>query len=393
MRILFLIILLFYLIIGLPSASAQDEVSEDVGPQENVPISNTGNFGNIDYRPIFLEPPGEQVERLLAGVEPSMQTKWKFRKSLPEIRALFTSCQLRPDTISALTSPSRITVLDQQTVVHPSAEDIFSLSPENRRDLYPHLNWTTHILWRKGFREMAGSNSGISETMLNDLTSLSYRDERGRLRFMDVYLALSRAGSREERLNILKVLLRMQSYQATLSWANQSDSQIEEMIRYWDSGGKNSAGAHLLQSVINAGSLQQVSLSRILPPRCRELLNTYPEELVSRGLEWPDCFTTAFSFFDKEFSYRSFDGISSLAREHYQEASLPLQLGDVIVILDAERNWVHACNYIAGGMTFTKNGESETRPWILSHFAHVTDRYKDTDNDGLIFLRRRPQSR
>ena len=65
-----------------------------------------------------------------------------------------------------------------------------------------------------------------------------------------------------------------------------------------------------------------------------------------------------------------------------------MQFGDLILIKDAETgDWIHACNYIADDLIFTKNGKSMGRAWIISKLSDVVNSYFNTNKIKVSFHR------
>ena len=110
--------------------------------------------------------------------------------------------------------------------------------------------------------------------------------------------------------------------------------------------------------------------------------------------ETPDCFWTSFSFFSDEPTDRYFDFVGHILEERYERAERPLQMGDLVLVFDSDTGrWIHACNYVAGDLVFTKNGRSFGRPWVIQPMREVVEGYLVSERLSVSFFRLRPQFR
>ena len=92
-------------------------------------------------------------------------------------------------------------------------------------------------------------------------------------------------------------------------------------------------------------------------------------------LEWADE-----SFMDMSHVHSAILGDYRLVKDNFQ-------LGDVILFRKSDDEVVHACNFIADDIVFTKNGQSRGRPWVLMHMQDVIDMYSAGDPLNMVVLR------
>ena len=103
---------------------------------------------------------------------------------------------------------------------------------------------------------------------------------------------------------------------------------------------------------------------------------------------------TALSFFSDEPPPRFLDSVDLALDERYERATRPWKLGDVLVLSDPNTGEiVHACNYIAADIVFTKNGITATRPWVLARLSEVMTEYLMSERLSGSFYRLKAEYR
>ena len=76
--------------------------------------------------------------------------------------------------------------------------------------------------------------------------------------------------------------------------------------------------------------------------------------------------------------------------EQYEEVIGEPRFGDVVLITDEDKQVsMHACNYLADGLVFTKNGRSFSRPWVVDHLNEVQAGYLKAPNVSVRYFRQK----
>ena len=137
-----------------------------------------------------------------------------------------------------------------------------------------------------------------------------------------------------------------------------------------------------------------LDIVHLMPPVPRGLLNSFPRSEMSVGDEPPDCFSTSMSFFAGEPPSRHLDAIWHVFDERYEKARQPWQFGDLVLMRDPDTSeMLHACNYIAADIVFSKNGSDPMRPWVLARLRDVMQEYLIHERLSASFYRLKPEFR
>lgn len=361
-----------------------------------------GRWGEIACRELVLEPTSDTVT-----VYPEFETwkepvTWAFRQSPGGVRQLLRESGLLEGDVEALLATARNdSSSGGGTRVFPSDEVIRHLSPEMRALLYRHIGQDVegnlfrypYVLWNGGFSRMAGKTSGLSTNRISQIERMSFWGKGNDLLFSDVRWTLQQARSETERLGILKTFHREMSMLAWLDLSALEDQSREEILEYWTASRRNEKARGLIETALENPAIHTIELGRLLPAKNKGLLNTYPNTGESIGNFWPDCFSTAFTFFSNDVRSGNLVDFKKVAEERYERAELPPQLGDILVIKDSDSKWIHACNYIAGDIMFTKNGKSERRPWVFQQLDDILASYLNDDKITAFYLRLKPEYR
>lgn len=338
-----------------------------------------GPWGQLDYRPIRIDPPDEFV-----FVPPIDQppVHWVFHAMTKEQAVEFlksagiTAAQL--ETIGkAAWKPE-----PQGVSVEPGDDFILSLSPDARGKIYSRLvefeensRQLDPVWFEKGQVEERIKDSGLSQSSLDLLKSLLYPQGPSLLLFADFEPALRRLPDDQERHRFMKAVSRKKTLLAGLRITPNSD--LSQIIDYWGVGGRKKDVAPLLGAMRHEGDAK-VNLVCLLPSFARERLFTYPfpGSVDGTGVK-QDCFWTAMNFFSTTPDNRVNDMtyLRDLLKSDYYTINQPSQLGDVVFLATPQDAVIHAAAYVADDVVFTKNGESYTQPWILMRMDDMIDTY------------------
>ena len=256
--------------------------------------------------------------------------------------------------------------------ITPPEEVILGLTQAQRARLYPQLMPKNTIspffqpftLPNGGIDAVSHRPTGLPPDQIDRIRTLSFT-LGSTTRLSDINLLMGKAMNDDERLRILKTLSRASSLSTRLKL--HPGTNLQKLTSYWESGGKNKDIGPILESVIRTSGIDHIDLVHLLPPTPRKLLHTYPSPSgEGLGDDLPDCFWTSFAFFADTPPDRHLDFVGHIFNERYERAEKPLQFGDLVLFTkDGPTDWIHACNYIAGNLVFTKNGMSMGRPWSI----------------------------
>lgn len=374
------------------------EATTSQGVNSGVLIS-TGEWGKLHSSELILEPPDLHVRPNSEMLKWTEGTVWSFEQDLPSVIRILQHAGLDEYTISTLTSPPFLAQGIGRIEIRPPDSVILELSPQTRNMLYPHLGSTAKTnyfrfpirLMSGGYARMSQSPTGLSANMEDLISRLCYVKEGGAVHISDIRFLFSQAENEAERLRIIKTLSRETSLNSWLDLSRPLNK--ESLVSYWSANGKNPGAITILDAVLESPEIDRIELVHLLPPVAKKLLHTYAEPEQGVGTHLPDCHSTSFSFFSNSLPPRMLDSVGAVANERYVRATKPWQFGDVILIKDADGNWVHACNYIAGEIVFTKNGQSLGRPWVLQTFNEVFASYMENSRMQAFFFRLKPEYR
>lgn len=356
-----------------------------------------GPWGRLEYSGLILEPPDHFID--LSDDLKNWRQGIRWALDVPtreEAAEILSQAGISPEMTARLTSQEMMTQNGETGFfeIHPAEGDLLALTPEQRSKLYPRLApkvpenpyFVPFALPSGGIRDVTVLPAGVPEGTIDLIEQLSYR-KAGVMRFSDIVYLFQKTSSEEERRRILKTIGRETSLAVRLVLSDESD--LATLERFWGAGGRNREILPILLSVVTTAGVDRLDIAHLLPPTPRKLLNTYPSP-EGYGLpgESPDCFWTAASFFAEEPPERYLDFVSHVIKERYEIVTPPYQLGDLILISDpSTEEPIHACNFIAEDLVFTKNGRSSGRPWVLSNLKTVLERYLKVEEVNLSFYR------
>lgn len=396
----------------LPSISSAQNVSGDSSEEPfklsfGIHQGRLGPWGELEYFPMILEPSDFYI-----GLNPDLKnfetgTIWGFEAAgVDEVLRILSDAGFDTALARQLVGPDFLQ--DNETTglleIRPPEGVIYSMTDDQRRRLYPQLRPNSELypfsnpfsLHPDGLLVYPGEDCGVRSELISLVDKLSYRSHSLKNpirpnRFADIYLALQKANDAEERWRLIKTLCRDVTISARLKISSQSD--VQTLADFWSSGGRNKEILPILKSVAETSGVETLDIVHLLPPGPRKLLHTYPSPNGEGiGDDLPDCFWTSFSFFGDSPSARHLDFIGHVFEERYLPVPPPYQLGDLILIRDrVSGRYLHACNYLADDLVFTKNGQSLGRAWLISKLNTVLEAYRRSDSIEVIFARLKPE--
>jgi len=171
-----------------------------------------------------------------------------------------------------------------------------------------------------------------------------------------------------------------------------SHSDIDSIIKYWNSDGHVEALRPLMESMAKVPGGTAVNVSYLLPVFARVRLYTFATPAANHRPHYENCFWTAMNFFREQPDPRFFNlAYTRRALEtDYVQASDPLRYGDLIMLSDSSGRPIHLCVYLADDVVFTKNGGDCLQPWVLMKIPDMRAYYNAVEPAQMTVYRRRP---
>jgi len=360
-------------------ALVQDEPEEEPSPS----MVGAGPWGPLEIVPVRIRLPDSMIPDRPLPIKP-----WVFRTGPAETRRILAEAGVE----EALAAELMGTFENREGGrLNPSAEMIHALPPEVRARLYEVLRYipgndAQHSPNKFAADRMASRFSRLQPASRRLVEDLLYQRQSAPESYLlaDLPALTWLVEDREERVRVVQAVSEQGSLMLRLRIDASSDAKA--LAAYWGHGGRRRDLEILINSLMNVDGGFGLDAIYLLPPFARSLLLTYPshENAVRR-----DCFWTAVNFFLPAPDDR-LDGPALrqiLARE-YRRVEGPLELGDVLVLWNAEGEAEHAAVYVAGGIYFTKNGGRFAIPWMLMPLGDLLELYDDALPSGLVHFRR-----
>lgn len=355
--------------------------------------SKPGPWGHLQLVPIVLELPENvtTVERATARLD-----RWHFAGMVRIVaEALLVTCGFTESQMADMRSASW-SVDGLSCAVDVPDRVLLSLAPACRAALYAKLmvdpankgvidpSW-----YRVGKVDARLRGSGLSDASMTLLKSLLYPGDDDTLLFNEIRPALRAIADPAEQTRFLKAVTRHRAIVGRLQIDENTDTA--SLANYWGRGGREANLLPLLDSyrynaIAGVERPGKVNVAMLLPPFVQQRLYHYAEGASADDSPRDDCYWSTLNFFNDVPDDRMHDlgYIAGVLQRDYDRIDAPSQLGDVILIADGNGNAMHAVNYIADDLVFTKNGVNTFQPWILAPLRDVTTVYR-IKNDKLTF--------
>jgi hypothetical protein len=305
------------------------------------------------------------------AVVSSGPVEWHFPGTISaRLPALLSEIGLSDPLRKKLVSLAEPNLKIEGVTIRPTREIVLGLSPKDRSALYRVLCPFGENLYQRGaFRFCGGSleewigDSPLSPQTRKLIEPLVYRYGTF-LFFADMQSIEHSLPSPEERSLLIEALSHESTFLVRLELSEESD--LEELVDYWGRGGRARDVRPILESVLSAEGEQSIDIMHLLPPFARRRLYTYHVATGEKLRPYRDCHWTSLNFFSEQADDRfcELKEVVRTLKEDYYRVDGNLRLGDVVVFFD-QRTTIHTAVYIADDILFTKNGHSQTTPWML----------------------------
>lgn len=339
---------------------------------------NPGPWGSLQYSVISLEMSEVYAELFHCRELP----EWFFPGFGEEDMArLAREAGLPPTQMAGFLEKSRWTPEEGGILVRPDRDLVLSLSPEAREKIYAVLESSQRNDWHKSplvrRAELADywlSTKNFSPHVVSLIKRLSYR--RGdAIVFTDVELLLSSIADPTEKKDVLlRLFCRPTMF---LKLRLDSETDIDEVCAYWQHESNSAYLKALLRSAAQTEGGQSVDVVHLLPSLPRMLLYSSLPPGTSEAGDRRDCFWTSANFFNvaADDSLADTGKFIRTVNSDYRAVPLERRLGDLILFVGKDQRPVHACNYIADDIVFTKNGRGSGMPWMFADLRDVVALY------------------
>ncbi|MGA2621160.1 MAG: hypothetical protein ABSF26_26345 [Thermoguttaceae bacterium] len=266
--------------------------------------------------------------------------------------------------------------------VEPGDPLILSLEAATRAKIYQLLvessanrRFVDPIWFRPQQVDLRLKNSELAPASIKLLKSLLYPQGDTLLLFADFEPALRQLPDDKERHRLVQALSRKRTLLARLRV--NADTNVEAVANYWGVGGHRKDLLPLLRALQRVEQGTAINIVGILPDFPRDHLYSHPYTSTDPKGPKQDCFWSAMNFFKDppDDRFNDMDYLNQALKSQYYSILKPSQLGDLVFITTRDDKVIHAANYIADDVYFTKNGESFTQPWLFMEFDDLLDTY------------------
>lgn len=363
------------------TAPAREPQTRAFPPASREPYfaGSPGPWGEIEYIRVNLEIPEEFVDGEEQALGP---TKWFFPGTTPEqLLAFFAASPLTEAQRAELRDVTQWAPAADGILLKPSSELILGLTPEARSAIYAQLARSARndfhaspFVYRTGGFEDWFGQSGLSDATIELVKRVVY--QRGAaLCVSDLPELSAHVPDRAERRRLIKTLSR--SAALLMKLRVQPESDTDALTKYWSQGWHVKDIGPMLQSLTRVTNGMTIDVIHLLPPFARRRVNSYPTPLAP-GQRPPDCYWTAFNFFNDTPDDRYFDDTiwRQELQQDYQLTEHPT-LGDLVFLTRPDGVPIHCAVFIADDVVFTKNGANLRQPWKLMKMEDMLARYPE----------------
>jgi len=362
-----------------------------VDPQDKSRSVHAGPWGELITRDIELERP---VEFVNAGL-PAAQPVWSFKGlKAAEVKSLLMRDGLTGAQAAELLVPGAVTGEAAGTRVEPPATFLLTLGADARGKLYPALAGlgVNTGLDRPYIFPGDTIDSVYHTPQLNPddvalLKQLVYKNGSAR-QMADYEFLFWKIPTPERRVAMAKALSRQPAVFASL--AIKPDTDLDQLLGYWSlpPNVRNTDVRPLLEALKALPEGGNLSLIYLLPKMARDRLYTFPAP-AHPGEPMPDCHWTTFNFNretpDNRFSDPDYP-VPYIAQNCRQIAA-PSRYGDILLLMDDQKELKHSAVYLAGDLVFTKNGQNNMQPWMIMHLPDLLATYAATPPLHVVYVR------
>ena len=367
-----------------------------VDPKDKSRSVHVGPWGELITRDISLERPKEYLTEEVTVPQPEI---WTFSGLNPDaVKALLMKNGLTEAQASAALVPAAGRQNAAGTTLTPSADFLFSLTPENRQKLYPQLagyNINLYLdypyIFPANTIESIYADEQLPPADVALLKRLVYPNGAAQ-QLSDYQFLLNQIPTVERRVALTCAMSRQSAVFAGL--AIKPGTDIDKLASYWG----NMPNVHftdirpLMESLKRLPEGGNLSLLYLLPKFARDRLYTFPLP-PQPGEPTMDCHWTTFNFSnetpDNRFNDPNF-AVQYIQKNFFQIAA-PSLYGDVLLLMNNKNEIKHSAVYLADDLVFTKNGNNYRQPWMLMRISDLLATYPNTPPMRAVYMRKKTE--
>lgn len=357
-----------------------------------------GPWGELEYTRIAIEPPEKEFDAV--QLPPYHPSPWVFpHYTRDQVADLFRSAGLTSQESISLQTHLKWEDRADGVAVTPDRDLILSLGSKARGTIYPvlgHFRENPHqaqpFPFRPEFLDERLERSGLSQATISGFKRLLYPKGRS-VFFADADAYISSIEDPQERLRFQKTISRRITLLVKLKISPSSPiAQIEE---YWDYNGNNRELRPLLESLARVPGGCKIDIAHLLPPFARKRIYSFAEHSNAPHAVNHNCHWSALNFFNDKADERFCDPriVSETIAAEYEPVTSKPRFGDIVEFFYPGGELIHSAVYLADDIVFTKNGGSDTQPYIYMHMDDVVDYYTATcppdSPPSVAFLRKK----
>jgi hypothetical protein len=353
------------------NANASSAYSEGAIP------CNPGPWGKLEYIPIKIETPEEFLS--IQAFE-TTDPRWFFGNMTQEAALAFMDHSGITSSERAKLTNAKWEQVASGAYVTPPADVVVSLQPKARQAIYTTLaqfpeNSSQQDVFFFPSEDMATffDKSGVSDETVALVKQLCY--PHGKLQFFaDLPLVLRKLQTYDDKRRLAKAISRRSTL--LLKLKVDSDSNIDELLKYWAKAGTERDLRPMLESLIKVPGGARISLVNLMPPGPSSRLYSFAFPSME-PLEHDNCHWTSFNFF-KDPPDNSFTNATTVRKtletEYYPVFTDP-RYGDLVFLSKPNGEIIHSSVYVADNIVYTKNGGHYLSPWILMRIPDMVDAF------------------
>ena len=351
---------------------------DHAAPARGTPLKS-GPWGKLDYFPMDIAAPAEILP--VRAVEEE-HTHWFFGGvTRDDMAKLLDSLSVPADQRDQLLDPATLHVLTNGVELAPSCKMIVALPPAARLEIYKRMagfqeNNSQLVFIATASMEERFREYGVSDETIEMLKKLSC--SYGRYLVMSgLACLLEELPSFEEKARLMKALTRQKTLLLRVHVG--PDTDINGLAEYWGKACWNTDVKATMESLSHIPGGIWVDIVELLPPFPTALLYTFP--MPDNPLNGPtvrrDCHWTSFNFFrdppDPNYSNPAYIR-ERLAKDYFPVTSDP-RYGDLVLFTTPNGTLVHSAVFLADDIVYTKNGDTQIHPWMLSTLSDLLEQY------------------
>lgn len=349
-----------------------------VGGDSALP-AHPGPWGMLYYTPLSISAPDELLPvRSLEARAP----RWQFNGlTAGELTHTLMAFGLTAEECGRILNPANIQLLKGGVVVTPRREDVIALNPQVRREVYKYLarfqeNAINYAFIPAEVAEQRMANCGVSPATI--ALTRQWSCPYGRyLIYFSFPCMLSSIPDYEDKVRLMKAMSMQSTYLLRLHITPQTD--INALHGYWGRACWALDTKAFMRALADVQGGTWLDIVELLPPLPTSLLYTYPlpQNQLNGTMVRRDCHWTALNFFrdPPDDRYGNPDFVLQKLKTDFFPVPADPRYGDLVLFALPDGRIIHTALYLADNFVYSKNGDTELHPWLISTVADLLEQY------------------